>query len=224
MPHTYLVTGASRGLGAEFVRQLGARGHNVIATVRGVKSGADAKKAGANVVTLDVSKPETFEKFAASIEDPIDVLLNNAAIARDDASIKSITPETFEETFRTNVIGMALLTKALMPALRRGTRKAIVNVTSQLGSIADAMGHFSYSYSIGKAAVNMLSRQMHLELAKEGFTAIALDPGWNKTDMGGKEAPLDPKDTVKSMVTLLEGLGPKDSGKFLRWDGAENKW
>ncbi len=229
MPHTYLVTGASRGIGAEFVTQLRARGHNVIAAVREPKTASDAEKAGARVVSLDVSRPETFERLTQLLggtDGPpaIDVLINNAGIAEKDGSLSALSLGAFERTFKTNVIGPALLTRALLPALLRGTRKIIANVSSQLGSIADAEGGFSYSYSISKAALNMLSRQMHLELSKDGFTAIALDPGWNRTDMGGKQAPLDPKDSVRSMVVLLERLGPRDSGKYLRYDGAEERW
>src|SRR5688572_26467633 len=109
MAHTYLVTGASRGIGAEFVSQLRARGHSVIAAVREPKTATDAAKSGAKVVALDVNAPETFERFAASQSGPIDVLINNAGIAEKDGSLKSLSLEAFERTFRTNVIGPALL-------------------------------------------------------------------------------------------------------------------
>ena len=224
MGQVYLVTGASRGLGAEFVRQLRERGHEVIAAVRDPAKARDAAAVGARVVTLDVTRPETFEAFAASIGGAVDVLLNNAAVAEGAGSISGVTLESFESVFRPNVFGLALLTRAMLPALRRGTRKAVVNVSSQLGSITNAEVGFSYAYCVSKAAVNMLSRLTHLELQREGFTAIALDPGWNRTDMGGNDAPLDPKDTVRSMVGLMERLGPADSGKYLRYDGAVIPW
>jgi NAD(P)-dependent dehydrogenase (short-subunit alcohol dehydrogenase family) len=224
MAQTYLVTGASRGLGAEFVRQLRGRGHDVIAAVRDPAKAADAAAVGARVLTLDVTKPETFDGFAASIGGPVDVLLNNAAIAEGKGSIAEVTVKSFEDVFRANVFGIALLTRAMLPVLRSGRRKVVVNVSSQLGSITNAEVGFSYAYCVSKAAVNMLSRLTHLELRKEGFTAIALDPGWNRTDMGGNDAPLDPKDTVRSMVGLLERLGPEDSGKYLRYDGEPVPW
>lgn len=224
MAQTYLVTGASRGLGAEFVGQLRARGHTVIAAVRDPKGAGEAAKAGARVVALDVSRPETFEAFAASLRGPVDVLLNNAGIAAGDGALAKTSLDTWEAVLGTNVFGPALLARALIPNLKSGSRKLIVNVSSGLGSIAGAEQGFSYSYCVSKAALNMLSRQMHLELSRDGFTCIALDPGWNRTDMGGKSAPLDPKESVASMVGLLERWGPADSGKFLRYDGVEERW
>ncbi|MFM9994505.1 MAG: SDR family oxidoreductase [Phycisphaerales bacterium] len=224
MAQTYLVTGASRGLGAEFVGQLRARGHTVIAAVRDPKTAGEAARAGARVVALDVSRPESFEAFAASLRGPIDVLLNNAGVATGDGLLAKTSTETYDSVYRTNVVGPALLTRALIPNLKSGSRKMIVNVSSQLGSIADAHQGFSYAYCVSKAALNMLSRQMHLELSRDGFTCIALDPGWNRTDMGGKDATLDPKESVASMVGCLERWGPGDSGKFLRYDGVEERW
>ncbi len=122
------------------------------------------------------------------------------------------------------MFGMALLTRALLPNLRAGRRRVIVNITSQLGSMTNAEQGFSYAYCLSKAAVNMLSRQEHLELSREGFTVIPLDPGWNRTDMGGAQAPLEPRNTVRGMVDLIERLGPDDSGKFFVHDGTIEAW
>jgi NAD(P)-dependent dehydrogenase (short-subunit alcohol dehydrogenase family) len=67
-----------------------------------------------------------------------------------------------------------------------------VNVSSGLGSLAATPGGFSYAYCISKAALNMLTVLLHRELSGDGFTVVSLDPGWNRTDMGGRDAPLDP--------------------------------
>src|SRR5262249_48598940 len=150
MADTYLVTGASRGLGAEFVRQLRRRGHTVLAAVR------DPEKAGADVVRLDVDRPETFDAFARGLDPPLDALVNNAGIAAEDASLRSLSPALMERVFRTNVAGPALLTKALLPLLRRSRRKLVVNVSSGLGSHASTPGGFSYAYCASKSALNML--------------------------------------------------------------------
>jgi NAD(P)-dependent dehydrogenase (short-subunit alcohol dehydrogenase family) len=224
MTSTYLVTGASRGLGAEFVRQLRERGHDVLAAVRDPERARDAARAGAKVVPLDVDRPDTFDGFARTVDVPIDVVLNNAGIAAGDASLAALASETMDRVFRTNVAGPALLTKALLPLLRRGRRKAVVNVSSSLGSLASTTGGFSYAYCASKAALNMLTVLMHAELSAEGFTVVSLDPGWNRTDMGGKTAPLDPSDTVRSMVAILERLGPADSGRFLGYDDKPRPW
>jgi NAD(P)-dependent dehydrogenase (short-subunit alcohol dehydrogenase family) len=224
MAHTYLVTGASRGLGAEFVRQLRGAGHDVIAAVRQPETAREAAEAGVRVVALDVTKPDTFEAFAAEVGRPIDVLVNNAGVAARDGSLASVSFDTFEDVFRTNVFGLALITRALMPLLGRGTRRTIVNVSSSLGSLVNTQGGFSYAYCASKAALNLLTVYMHKELAKDGFTVVSLDPGWNRTDMGGGQAPLDPRDTVRSMVGLMGRFGPGDSGRFIGWDGAIRPW
>ena len=224
MADTYLVTGASRGLGAEFVRQLRHAGRPVIAAVRDPGSARDAAQAGATVVQLDVTRPDTFDAFARSLTTPVDVLVNNAGVAARDGSLKATTAETMDEVFRTNVFGLTLLTKALLPVLGRGRRKTIVNVSSTLGSLARTPGGFSYAYCSSKAALNMMTVLMHRELSGDGFTVISLDPGWNRTDMGGGEAPLDPKDTVASMITVLERLGQRDSGRFIGYDGESRPW
>jgi NAD(P)-dependent dehydrogenase (short-subunit alcohol dehydrogenase family) len=224
MGSTYVVTGASRGLGAEMVRQLRQRGHAVVAAVRDPGKAGGALKAGATVVRLDVDRPETFEAFAGALDTPVDVLVNNAGIAGTDAALRSLTPDVMERVFRTNVFGPALLTKALMAHLRRGNRKVVVNVSSGLGSLAGTPGGFSYAYCASKSALNMLTVLMHRELSADGFTVVSLDPGWNRTDMGGADAPLDPSDTARLMVGMFERLGRGDSGKFLGYDDQSRPW
>jgi NAD(P)-dependent dehydrogenase (short-subunit alcohol dehydrogenase family) len=224
MSTTYLITGASRGLGAELVRQLRERGHAVLAAVRDPSTASEVASTGATVVRLDVDRPETFDAFARTLDGPVDVLVNNAGIAADDASLHSLRAQTMERVFKTNVFGPALLTKALLPLLRRGTRRVVVNVSSSLGSLASTSGGFSYAYCASKSALNMLTVLMHRELAVDGFTVVSLDPGWNRTDMGGAAAPLDPRDTVRSMVPMLERLGPDQAGRFLGYDGQPRPW
>src|SRR5262245_28337650 len=224
MSQAYLITGASRGLGAEFVRQLRERGHTVFAAVRDPGEAGEAARAGARVVRLDVARPETFDAFARSLDAPVDVLVNNAGIAAEDASVQSVTADTMERVFRTNVFGPALLTKALLPLLRRGNRKVVVNVSSGLGSHAATPGGLSYAYSASKSALNMLTVLMHRELAGDGLTVVSFDPGWNRTDMGGAAAPLDPVETIHAMVAILDRLRPSDSGTFLGYDGQQRPW
>jgi NAD(P)-dependent dehydrogenase (short-subunit alcohol dehydrogenase family) len=192
--------------------------------VRDLEKARDAARSGAKVVRLDVDRPETFDAFAHALEGPVDVLVNNAGIAGDDASLQSLASDTMERVFRANIIGAALLTKALLPLLRRGRRKVIVNVSSSLGSLASTTGGFSYAYCASKAALNMQTVLMHKELSGDGFTVVSLDPGWNRTDMGGAAAPLAPSDTVRAMVGILERLGPADSGTFLGYDGEPRPW
>src|SRR5262249_19208362 len=183
----YLVTGASRGLGAEFVQQLLRRGHTVIAAVREPDSASSAARAGAKVVRLDVTRPETFEAFARALDGPIDALINNAGVAATDASLPSMTGESWEQVFQTNVFGQALLVRALLPLLRRGKRKTIANVSSSLGSLAVTTGGFSYAYCCSKSALNILTGLTHQELAGHGLPGGAVGPGRDAPRHGRQE-------------------------------------
>src|SRR5262249_59873269 len=121
------------------------RGQTVSAAVREPDSAGSAARAGAKVVRLDVTRPETFEACARALDGPIDVLINNAGVAATDASLPSMTAESWEQVFQTNVFGQALLVRALLPLLRRGKRKTIANVSSSLGSLAVTTGGVSSS-------------------------------------------------------------------------------
>ena len=116
------------------------------------------------------------------------------------------------------------VTKALLPALRRGDRKTVVNISSQLGSIERNGGGGYYGYRESKAALNMFTRSIAGELASDGFICIAMSPGWVRTDMGGPQAPLSPEQSIRGMLTVIDGLTPAKSGHFWNHDGEELPW
>jgi NAD(P)-dependent dehydrogenase (short-subunit alcohol dehydrogenase family) len=225
MPTTTLVTGANRGLGLEFVRQLRARGERVFATARSPKDAADLRALTPDVLALDVSSESSIESLAAALKgQPIDVLINNAGVIGDDPSITQLKMSEFQRVFSANVFGPALVARALKPNLDAGGRKLIANISSTLGSIASSTHGFSWSYRSSKAALNMLSVAMHNELSPGGYTCVSFCPGWNKTDMGGKDAPLDPKESIRSLIAVIDTLSPSDSGKFLSHVGKPIPW
>src|SRR6185436_18119114 len=116
------------------------------------------------------------------------------------------------------------VTQALLPNLRLGHGKSIVDITSSLGSISlDQQGGF-YGYRESKAALDMFTRSVAAELAPEGFLCIAMDPGWVKTDMGGPDAQLTPEQSISGMRKVIDGLKPDDTGKFLSHDGSNVPW
>jgi NAD(P)-dependent dehydrogenase (short-subunit alcohol dehydrogenase family) len=225
MPTTTLVTGANRGLGLEFVRQLRARGERVFATARSPKDAADLRALTPDVLALDVASESSIESLAAALKgQPIDVLINNAGVIGDDPSITQLKMSEFQRVFSANVFGPALVARALKPNLDSGGRKLIANISSTLGSIASSTHGFSWSYRASKAALNMLSVAMHNELSPSGYTCVAFCPGWNKTDMGGAGAPLEPKDSIRSLIAVIDTLSPNDSGRFLSHVGKPIPW
>ena len=222
MARTVLVTGASRGLGLEFVRQLRSRGDEVIAAVRALSAGKPAADLGAKVMTLDVAEPGSIASLVHDLGSrPIDVLINNAGVIGQDKTVGALSMTEFRRVFETNTFAPALLAQALLPNLRAGKSRTILNISSELGSIDHATPGFSYAYNASKAALNMITARLAKDLAAERFTVISFCPGWNRTDMGGPDATLDPKESIRMLLATADRLTPADSGKYLRTNGSE---
>ncbi len=189
-----LVTGASRGIGAEVARQLGGRGHHVLVaartTARGEEVAGEIVAAGgaATAVELDIADPASVAAAARQIEEEevgtLDVLVNNAAITYDTwQSSLEADFAVVREALDTNLFGTWAVTQALVPLLRRsGTGARIVNVSSGAGSLSDMGGH-TPAYRISKVALNGLTRMWAAELPEARVNSVC--PGWVATDMGG---------------------------------------
>src|SRR3569832_1374902 len=121
MPSTYLVTGANRGIGLEFARQLTFRGDRVIATARDPEKATDLKGTGATVWPLDVTDAASIATLTKRLADsPIDVLINIAGVSSTSKSITSLGDEELVRVFRVNSIGPVVVAKAALQALRGG--------------------------------------------------------------------------------------------------------
>jgi NAD(P)-dependent dehydrogenase (short-subunit alcohol dehydrogenase family) len=151
----------------------------------------------------------------------VDVLFNNAGVSSKSPKLELCTKEELTRVLAINSIGPVLVTKALLANVRRGERKLVVNITSQLGSIARNEGG-SYGYRASKAALNMFTSCMAKE--HKDVTFIAMHPGWVQTDMGGQNAPLKVEESVSSMLLALERVGAAHSGGFLNFDGTTIPW
>lgn len=221
---TYLITGANRGIGLELVKRLRARGDTVLATTR-TGSDADLAALGARVLKLEVSDEDSVAALGAGLTStPVDVLINNAGVGSEASSIKDQTLEELTRVFTVNTFAPILIAKACLPALRAGQRRIIMNVSSQLASIANNTGGSSYPYRGSKTALNQLTACLANELRAEKFCCVSVHPGWVRTDMGGPRAPMMPPESAQYLVTLADRLTPGDSGKFLNYDGAPMPW
>ena len=224
---TVLITGASRGLGLEFVRQYAASGWTVHATCRDPEGARDLAAVTGDVYrhTLDVSEPRQVELLAAGLGDtPIDVLINNAGIFGDRSGFGGVDLSKWEETFRVNTIAPYRVAMALVDHVARSDQKVIANVTSKMGSIADNTSGGCYVYRSSKAALNMVTRSMAHDLAGRGIKAIVLHPGWVATDMGGAGAPLQVQPSIAGMRKVIAAATPETSGRFWNYDGSEIPW
>lgn len=225
MPQTYFVTGANRGIGLEFARQLSARGDRVLATCRDPARAAELASVASRVVRLDLTDPASLGALPPELgEQPVDVLICNAGVSAEGKSVATLDGAELRRVLDVNAVAPILVAQALLPALRRGSRKLVCNITSQLGSIANNTGGSTYAYRASKAALNMLTVSMANELRPEGFTCVAVHPGWVRTDMGGPNATLAPDEAVRSMLSVLDKLSPASTGRFLNYDGAPMPW
>ncbi len=220
---TFLVTGASRGIGLEFVRQLVARGDTVVAVCRKPTPELEAALGKGRLLIADVTDEAAVAKLGDTL-DSIDVLINNAGVSSQAKTIAEMTSADLQATFMVNSTAPMLVTKAVLPALRKGKKKVIVNISSMLGSIAQNNGGWGYGYRASKCALNMLSVSLAHELKGDGITVLAMHPGWVQTDMGGKEAPMSAPQSVKFMLGVIDKASVGQTGRFLNYDGQPMPW
>lgn len=207
---TALITGASRGLGKELVRQYAADRWQVIGTERR---------------DMDMNDVAQIRRYAAKLQDkPIDLLFCNAGISgKRGMAIGSFDFQSWEEVLRVNLLGPAALAEALVDHVAASERKTIALMSSRLGSIGESSG-MTLPYSTSKAALNMLAKGLAATLASKAIIVVAVSPGWVRTDMGGAGAPLSPEASVRGLRKVIEGLTPRDSGRFLSHDGTQIPW
>ncbi len=228
-----LVTGAARGIGFEFVRRFLARGDRVFAAVRRPDSNAHWAELAAShpgrliVLKLDVAELDHMAAFAHTLSehtDALDLLINNAGQLPSGERFGHIQPGDLEETFRINAAAPLLLTQALAPMLARGNLSKVLNISSELASIAQRKAFSTPSYCISKAALNMATRLMAFELAARGVMCTAAHPGWVKTDMGGTNAPLTIEESVRALIGFIDRMTPEHNGGLFESDGQRLPW
>ena len=225
MPDTVVVTGANRGIGLEFARQLSRRGDQVVATARRPEKAGALRALGVRVERLDVAEPQSVASFAKALDGvAVDVLIHNAGIGEEGPGFSRLPVEDLERSLQVNTLGAARVTQALLPNMRRGKRRLIAALSSGLASLEKNREGGWIAYRVSKAALNMLVRTMAAELRPDGFTCVLIDPGWVRTDMGGRDAPTPPEKSVESMLATLDGLRPKDSGRFINSRGRDAAW
>jgi NAD(P)-dependent dehydrogenase (short-subunit alcohol dehydrogenase family) len=228
-----LVTGANRGLGLEFTRQLLARGDRVVASCRRPAEATALQALGAahpgqlHVLALAVdSEPgrRAFAREVADLFEGLELLVNNAGMLASREQFGEVDAAVLQQTLATNTVAPLMLVQALAPLLQRGVRARVLNISSQLGSIAQADGFYTPTYRISKAGLNMAGVMMAHALNPVGVGVITASPGWVKTDMGGSEAPLSPEESVASLLTLVDALPGIPAGPFLNRNGEPIPW
>jgi NAD(P)-dependent dehydrogenase (short-subunit alcohol dehydrogenase family) len=235
MSETILVTGANRGIGLAVTQVFLKEGDRVFAACRNPDKATELIALQKNfpktleITALDVNSDDSVLQAAKEVAkktNQIDVLVNMAGIMLrpHDAKLEALDFEQCHVTFETNVLGPLRVAKFLLPLLRKSKNGRIVNVTSGLGSISGTDNPHFYAYGASKSALNKVTRTLALELKPENIIAVALDPGWVKTDMGGPNAWLTPEESSTAIVKTSKGLTMNQTSLFIYNDGKELKW
>ncbi|GAB3100414.1 SDR family oxidoreductase [Lysobacter terrae] len=230
-PRRSLVTGANRGLGLEFVRQLLVRGDRVIAACRHPGKATQLNHlvgehpGRLHVLPLDVADEKSRIAFAHELPlvcDGIDLLINNAGVLHSGERWGSVSAVNLEDSLRTNAVGPFLLTQALAAQLADGG--TVANVSSGMSSLSEDPDFHSPSYRISKTAQNMATKMLARALEPRGITVIALCPGWVLTDMGGSGAQITAGESVSELLDTIAAATPKRSGGFFDRFGKAMAW
>jgi NAD(P)-dependent dehydrogenase (short-subunit alcohol dehydrogenase family) len=241
------ITGTSRGLGLEFVKQLIAIPQppkHVFATCRQPEAAKElqelsAKYPGLHIHQFDVLNYASYAGIVEWVEgilngEGLNVLINNAATMHRDG-LSEVTRDSLMSEIENNAVAPLMLCKAFLPLLKKSAstssvnglsvnKAAIINMSTMMACIADNTSGGIYPYRTSKAAINMITKSLSVDVKPDGILALVLHPGWVRTDMGGPKGLIDVQESVSGMLKVLGGLSEKDSGRFLKYNGDELPW
>ncbi|QTN22451.1 SDR family oxidoreductase [Rhizobacter sp. AJA081-3] len=217
-----LIIGASRGIGAEFVRQYLADGWKVTATARREEALAALHAQGATAITLDVTSAESTSRLAWQLDGAaFDVIVHGAGVLQRQTGLAPPTDADFDHTMHANVLAPMRVLPQLADMLAPGAKLALLS--SKMGSIGMRAATGSWLYRASKAAANSVLKDISLEWAGKAC-CVSFHPGWVRTDMGGSGADITAEQSVAGMRGVIAALAPKDNGRFLNYDGSAIDW
>lgn len=218
-----LVTGATRGIGAQVAADLFDLGAIVYAGARNPRDLAGARADSddrVRPVKLDVTDED---QVAAAIQSALreagrlDIVVNNAGIYDARGSdLMHLDTGWFDLVLATNLRGPALLAKHALPHLLARPGGRIVNVSSGMGALEGGMGGNAPAYRVSKTALNGLTAALHGAYGSRGLLANAVCPGWVRTGMGGPQAPRSIEQGADTIVWLARLRPGSPTGLFWR--------
>lgn len=223
---TAVITGASRGIGSEFVVRLLENGWRVYAGFRQNKHRLDLlENENLIVCQLDVTDNDSIERFTNGVEYHIDLLINNAGVPDGRwRNIKEIDDQWALDVININSLGPVRLVRSLYDKMSGENLSTVVMISSLMGSIDDCHSGRSYAYRASKTALNMFTVAMKKEALEDNISFLILHPGWVKTRMGGENAPVEMETSVDGMMELIGKHTLEDSGRFVQYDGVDLPW
>ena len=237
---TALITGANRGLGLEFVRRLSLMGWRVLATCRSpdqaeaLRRLAIESRRAVEVHALDTGDQKSIGALSVAVGDQaIDLLVCNAGVSQlKQALITGTAGQRIQdaddalwlEVYRTNAIGPLRVAAAFADRVVASERRLMAFISTRMSVAGQNNSGAYYMYRSSKAALNVIVKNLFIELAPRGVTCIALHPGWVRTDMGGRNADVSPEESVTGMLKiLLDAKLPKEA-QFLDYRGETVPW
>lgn len=217
---TVLVTGSNRGIGLELCKQFAERGDDVLGICRSASDELNAL--GIRVISgIDVGSGDSMPALKAAVGDqPIDVVVNNAGIARAD-DLANLDYDAMLEQYRVNALGPLRVTESLLENLGRGSK--LVIITSRVGSIEDNSSGEYYGYRASKTAVNQIGMNLKHDLTPRGIAVALLHPGYVATNMTGGKG-ISPTDSVRGLIARIDELNLENTGGFWHAEGYELPW
>lgn len=252
-PEFIFIAGASRGIGEGFARALAAR-DGVRTLFLASRSGGErdvdpaltraATANGVELVTvpLDITAPETIAAAATRIgehTDRLDWIVNTVGLLHDgdrlqpERRLEEVDAGNLLRSFSVNSIGPLLLVRDLARFLPRRDPCTVATLSARVGSIGDNRLGGWYAYRASKAAQNMLTKTMSIELARRhrGIRCVALHPGTVETALSepfrgnvSEEQLFSVERSVAHLLDVMDQLDENDNGKFFAWDGKPIPW
>lgn len=216
-----LITGTSRGIGFGLTLEALRAGHTVFAVARNTETLMALYKQYPKhliPIEIDISQPAAIQKLAQQIgNESLDVLINNAGLM-----VKGETADDLAVSFWINATVPFLLTKALLPNLKKSSAPKVAQISTMMASIEDNSSGGYYAYRSSKTALNMLTKSLTQDQPNVSFALI--HPGWVKTDMGGTNAPTEIAESVKGIWNVIAEMNTKNSGQFINFKGQILPW
>ncbi len=219
---TYLVTGANRGIGLEYCKQLRERGDDVIATCR--SSTKELDDLGVRVeVGIDITSGESVVNLKNKLSGfKIDVLIQNAGILERN-SLFELDPESIRRQFEINALSPLCFTRAMLNNLSEGSK--VILMTSRMGSIKDNSSGGSYGYRMSKVALCMAGKSLAIDLKPNGIAVALLHPGLVKTGMTSfTPQGITPEKSVQGLIRRIDLLDLANTGGFWHANGETLPW
>ncbi|NCO75447.1 MAG: SDR family NAD(P)-dependent oxidoreductase [Cyanobacteria bacterium] len=249
MVKNILIIGASQGIGNGFVQQLltDTNVHHLFATYRKEETAKNLLSLESlyphklTTIKVNVTKENDIEQATQYIKTQVDnlhLVINCVGILHEDnlqpeKSLKHLNADNLLRYFQVNTIPSALWAKHLLPLLKHSQRSIFASISAKVGSIEDNHLGGWYGYRASKAALNMLLKNIAIEYSRvsKNTIVIALHPGTTDTQLSApfqKNVPQEKLFSVslctQQLLSVIENLTIKDSGKFFSWDGSNLPW